>query len=750
MPDQRDSEDYSDESPSDDYDVSNKHKANQNDYSTTNKSQNHVAARNYSKNIAVQPSAVPKCSSDSRETFLKEYDNERRLNDRQPPIEILEIFSNVKPKKEVMRILKGIQDEEEHYRQSKDEHGNRTTSKNRNAFPREPIIEHFKQVHYADFEQEDGKQILSYLRKPILRRSLYGVLLFNSEKKILVIQNHYGIWSAPKDHRKIDNNFQLETIIETVSRAFNEQIRAKHSITDEIFEHYDLQENQHLDSQNYIEKQVDSRPDSDYAKVIGLFISHFDQHIVEFELRDAYENQVSSSEKFILIFEQHSKDTQIFIFIFEACQWLAIDDIVNHIADDEFDMYFTLRPFIEDIRRRMEFDNTNRNDHYQQRSPENEQIIEENLNNVGAAMNQPDINLAQLANQLPRDKNTLPISDEVFNRSQQPIVFDDYRCRASNEGSLTELSNKYEPKVLASFNHEFPHPTDHTDIEAHERSVLRVCQIPYYQEPKLNSVFPPEIRNTTDPPPELRNTTGPPPKPASLLPLLITAHRNNVDIRKYNIVSERNSFRKIAMNKENYVISVKRFGTTLFLRRHDNQHRNVDDVGHRFERMCKPDYNLDASYNLLVEGNIGTLKTLIIAETDAVRRWGRPGRWINEAIELKSRGGRTNIYDRRDTWLQTFLGGATTVIVGQRTFDEPPLFVDIREYVAPSLIDREAKNEILRFLYQVLRFLLEKVEQGGTYLFSRRHDHRVGRHGLYLYRLADEDEHEFTFITTYP
>ncbi|CAF4195805.1 unnamed protein product, partial [Adineta steineri] len=71
MPDQRDSEDYSDESPSDDYDVSNKHKANQNDYSTTNKSQNHVAARNYSKNIAVQPSAVPKCSSDSRETFLK-------------------------------------------------------------------------------------------------------------------------------------------------------------------------------------------------------------------------------------------------------------------------------------------------------------------------------------------------------------------------------------------------------------------------------------------------------------------------------------------------------------------------------------------------------------------------------------------------------------------------------------------------------------------------------------------------------
>ncbi|CAF4264955.1 unnamed protein product, partial [Adineta steineri] len=210
------------------------------------------------------------------------------------------------------------------------------------------------------------------------------------------VQNHNGIWSAPKDHRKIDNNFRLEPIIETVSRAFNEQIRAKHGITDEIFEHYDLQENQHLDSQNYIQHQFDRRPESDYAELVGLFISHFDEPIVEFELRDAYENQVSSSEKCILIFEHHTKDTQIFIFTFEACQWLAIDDIVNHTADDEFDMYFTLRPFIEDIRRRMELDNTNRNDHYQQRPVENEEIIEGNPNNAAALINQPNINLGKL------------------------------------------------------------------------------------------------------------------------------------------------------------------------------------------------------------------------------------------------------------------------------------------------------------------------------------------------------------------
>ena len=113
----------------------------------------------------------------------------------------------------------------------------------------------------------------------------------------MVVQNYNGLWTAPKGHRKIDDSFQLETITETASRVFNEQIRAKHQLTDEIFECYDLQENQNLDPHKYIEKKFNSSTASDHAELIGLFISRFDEVVMEFELRDTYENQVSSHSK---------------------------------------------------------------------------------------------------------------------------------------------------------------------------------------------------------------------------------------------------------------------------------------------------------------------------------------------------------------------------------------------------------------------------------------------------------------------
>ena len=137
-------------------------------------------------------------------------------------------------------------------------------------------------------------------------------------------------------YRKIDDSYQLETIIETVSRAFNGQVCAKHQLTDEIFECYDLRDDQHLDSHKYIEKQTEN-------SLIGLFISEFDRPIIEFELHNMHA---------------------------EACQWISIDDISNQNFCEQFDRYRTLRPFVQYIC------------DLQQRSTENEAMYENNLNNT--------------------------------------------------------------------------------------------------------------------------------------------------------------------------------------------------------------------------------------------------------------------------------------------------------------------------------------------------------------------------------
>ncbi|UJR18315.1 hypothetical protein I4U23_005217 [Adineta vaga] len=53
--------------------------------------------------------------------------------------------------------------------------------------------------------------------------------------------------------------------------------------------------------------------------------------------------------------------------------------------------------------------------------------------------------------------------------------------------------------------------------------------------------------------------------------------------------------------------------------------------GHRFEKMCTPNYQTDSSYHFLIKGNIGNFKILTTAEIDAVSEAN------NEAIELKCR-----------------------------------------------------------------------------------------------------------------
>lgn len=93
-------------------------------------------------------------------------------------------------------------------------------------------------------------------------------------------------------------------------------------------------------------------------------------------------------------------------------------------------------------------------------------------------------------------------------------------------------------------------------------------------------------------------------------------------------------------------------------------------------------------------------------------------------------------------------GGASKVIVGQRTDDEPPLLVDLREYDTAGIVADRVKETVLLSLYHVFCFLRENVGEEGAYLLARRYDPRLGKHGLYLYRVADKNEQEFTFVTS--
>ena len=96
----------------------------------------------------------------------------------------------------------------------------------------------------------------------------------------------------------------------------------------------------------------------------------------------------------------------------------------------------------------------------------------------------------------------------------------------------------------------------------------------------------------------------------------------------------------------------------------------------------------------------------------------------------------------------SFLGGATTVVVGQRTDAEPPRLVGaVHEYAVSAMIPNHTKNEILAFLYRVLRFLMKNVHEGDSFLLARHYSQRHHKDVLNLYRLASRNDPDLTFIT---
>lgn len=225
----------------------------------------------------------------------------------------------------------------------------------------------------------------------------------------------------------------------------------------------------------------------------------------------------------------------------------------------------------------------------------------------------------------------------IFSRLQFVIVFEEDSTHLTMESSIFE---SYVPRVLSSCSVSCKKPENPLDVKAFERVTTLPGQTPYFQQPNLPESLPAD-RNQK----RIMVETYP-----SLIPLLMTAKFSGIDTRRYHIITQRNSLRKLAMNDEDFAINIVRFESTLFLRRFASYRViNKNDVGFRFEEMCTNKSNSSVDYYQLIDGQIGKYKILMMGKTDAINREN------GESIELKCTTPNRSRSDKYDWWLQAYL-----------------------------------------------------------------------------------------------
>ncbi|CAF2107848.1 unnamed protein product [Rotaria magnacalcarata] len=320
-----------------------------------------------------------------------------------------------------------------------------------------------------------------------------------------------------------------------------------------------------------------------------------------------------------------------------------------------------------------------------------------------------------------RRQNGLPNS--LFTRLQLVMALDDFPDQL--EDASSSYVDSYDARVLGSCTLAWHLPTDPLSVSNYRRCSVIPGQVPYYVPPLLPCPLPSDSRP---------NSRIVKPTLASILPLLLTARQVRVDVRQYDFVSERNSLRKFMLNDEDYIISVMRFDNTIFLRRHAAYYSiDRNDKGYRFEEMCTTTSNyLDGDYHQLTEGRIGELRTLILAETDAIKQEN------GEAIELKSHKNLSGKWMQHDWWSQAYLSGTNTIIHGRQSNNQASEISHLVEYRVSQLSDNQSKIESFQRLHRILQFLRSNVIERRTYLLRRHHDPVAPKRATLLALLDDE------------
>jgi hypothetical protein len=106
------------------------------------------------------------------------------------------------------------------------------------------------------------------------------------------VKGRHGRWRTPNGYRKIKDNYQLETIKETASREFNEEMRVTNRITGETYPFYDFDKEHRLNVNKYVERWFDHKYWGKNSECLGLFIIEIDESKLEFSLSDAYKHLV--------------------------------------------------------------------------------------------------------------------------------------------------------------------------------------------------------------------------------------------------------------------------------------------------------------------------------------------------------------------------------------------------------------------------------------------------------------------------
>lgn len=93
-------------------------------------------------------------------------------------------------------------------------------------------------------------------------------------------------------------------------------------------------------------------------------------------------------------------------------------------------------------------------------------------------------------------------------------------------------------------------------------------------------------------------------------------------------------------------------------------------------------------------------------------------------------------------------GGTNKVIHGRRPENDPERVENLDQFRVSEMSTAHYKERTLKFLYQVLQFLLSNVVEGRSYLLSRRTDPTKEKRDLFLYEVTHKpDADKLTFFT---
>ncbi|UJR19875.1 hypothetical protein I4U23_023008 [Adineta vaga] len=155
--------------------------------------------------------------------------------------------------------------------------------------------------------------------------------------------------------------------------------------------------------------------------------------------------------------------------------------------------------------------------------------------------------------------SNLPIPEDIFDRLSFICEYDNNQSEGNDATDTASLINDYQPRLLTNFDLIWNLPENHLATPLYRDAIkVPANRMPYFTAPAIGTNFPRGDPNYIRQP---RNT--------SLLPSLIDAQAIRVDFRQYDIVSGRNSLRKIAMNAGKYA-HIENFSYKLTCRKDEN------------------------------------------------------------------------------------------------------------------------------------------------------------------------------------